>query len=195
MRLKSICVFCGSSNGASPSYVSAAKDLAQCATKKGIQLVYGGASVGLMGVLADTALAAGGRVVGVIPRALVVREIAHRGLTELHVVETMHDRKARMAELADAFVVLPGGLGTLEELFEVWTWGMLGLHAKPFGLLDVERYYRPLLQFLDHARDEGFVRAAQRERLVVDTDPERLLDALSRLVGGTARAAISPLTG
>lgn len=195
MRLKSICVFCGSSNGASPSYVSAAEDLAQCATKKGIQLVYGGASVGLMGVLADTALAAGGRVVGVIPRALVVREIAHRGLTELHVVETMHDRKARMAELADAFVVLPGGLGTLEELFEVWTWGMLGLHAKPFGLLDVERYYRPLLQFLDHARDEGFVRAAQRERLVVDTDPERLLDALSRLVGGTARAAISPLTG
>lgn len=195
MRLKSICVFCGSSNGASPSYVSAAKDLAQCATKKGIQLVYGGASVGLMGVLADTALAGGGRVVGVIPRALVVREIAHRGLTELHVVETMHDRKARMAELADAFVVLPGGLGTLEELFEVWTWGMLGLHAKPFGLLDVERYYRPLLQFLDHARDEGFVRAAQRERLVVDTDPERLLDALSRLVGGTARAAISPLTG
>jgi len=195
MRLKSICVFCGSSNGASPSYVSAAKDLAQCATKKEIQLVYGGASVGLMGVLADTALAGGGRVVGVIPRALVVREIAHRGLTELHVVETMHDRKARMAELADAFVVLPGGLGTLEELFEVWTWGMLGLHAKPFGLLDVERYYRPLLQFLDHARDEGFVRAAQRERLVVDTDPERLLDALSRLVGGTARAAISPLTG
>ncbi|HTI63697.1 MAG TPA: TIGR00730 family Rossman fold protein [Gemmatimonadaceae bacterium] len=195
MRLKSICVFCGSSNGGSPSYATAANELAQCAAKKGIQLVYGGASVGLMGVLADTTLAHGGRVVGVIPRALVVREIAHRGLTELHVVETMHERKARMAELADAFVVLPGGLGTLEELFEVWTWGMLGLHAKPFGLLDVERYYRPLLQFLDHARDEGFVRAAQRERLIVDTDPERLLEALSRLVAGTAPGAVSPLTG
>lgn len=165
MRLKSICVFCGSSNGASPSYVSAAKDLAQCATKKGIQLVYGGASVGLMGVLADTALAGGGRVVGVIPRALVVREIAHRGLTELHVVETMHDRKARMAELADAFVVLPGGLGTLEELFEVWTSASLGMHEKPVLVLDPDGFYAPLWEYLDALRDKGFVRTLALEML------------------------------
>lgn len=142
--------------------------------------MYGGASVGLMGVLADAARACGAEVVGVIPRALVDRELAHRGLTELHVVDTMHERKARMAELSDAFVALPGGLGTLEELFEVWTWGMLGLHAKPYGLLDVAGYYQPLIRFLDHARDEGFIRPAQRARLVVDTDPDRLLDGLAR---------------
>ena len=148
-----------------------------------------------MGVLADTALADGGDVVGVIPRALIDREIAHRGLTELHVVDTMHERKARMAELADAFVALPGGLGTLEELFEVWTWGMLGLHTTPYGLLDVEGYYQPLIRFLDHARDEGFIRAAQRDRLMVDTDPERLLDGLSRAIGGTASSKASLLSG
>ena len=177
--MRSICVFCGSSNGASPSYAAAAKALGECAAAQGIQIVYGGASVGIMGVLADSTLAAGGRVIGVIPRALVEREIAHTNLTELQVVDTMHDRKARMAELADAFVALPGGLGTLEELFEIWTWGMLGLHHKPYGLLDVGGYYQPLIRFLDHARDEGFVRPAQRDRLVVDTDAERLLAALT----------------
>ena len=178
--MRSICVFCGSSSGASASYAAAAKALAVCAAAQRIQIVYGGASVGIMGVLADSTLAAGGRVIGVIPRALVDREIAHTGLTELHVVETMHERKARMAALADAFVALPGGLGTLEELFEIWTWGMLGLHDKPYGLLDVHGYYQPLITFLDHARDEGFVRASQRDRLVVDTDAERLLAALAR---------------
>lgn len=182
MQPKSVCVFCGSSNGLSASYTNAARALADCAAARRIRLVYGGASVGLMGVLADAALARGGVVVGVIPRALVDREIAHGALTELHVVDTMHERKARMAELADAFVALPGGLGTLEELFEVWTWGMLGLHAKPYGLLDVDGYYQPLIRFLDHARDEGFIRPEQRERLVVDTDPTRLLEALSRAI-------------
>lgn len=152
--------------------------------------MYGGASVGIMGVLADATLAAGGRVVGVIPRALVDREIAHTGLTELHVVDTMHERKARMAELSDAFVALPGGLGTLEELFEIWTWGMLGLHDKPYGLLDVDGYYEPLIRFLDHARDEGFVRPAQRDRLVVDTDADRLLAALARAAGVPMGATI-----
>lgn len=189
--IRSICVFCGSAGGASPSYGAAAKALAACAAAQGIQIVYGGASVGIMGVLADAALAAGGRVVGVIPRALVDREIAHTGLTELHVVETMHERKARMTELSDAFIALPGGLGTLEELFEIWTWGMLGLHSKPYGLLDVDSYYAPLIRFLDHARDEGFVRPAQRDRLVVDTDAERLLAALARAAGErTANATI-----
>ena len=152
--------------------------------------MYGGASVSIMGVLADATLAAGGRVVGVIPRALVDREIAHTGLTELHVVDTMHERKARMAELSDAFVALPGGLGTLEEFFEIWTWGMLGLHDKPYGLLDVDGYYEPLIRFLDHARDEGFVRPAQRDRLVVDTDADRLLAALARAAGVPMGATI-----
>ena len=155
--------------------------------------MYGGASVGIMGVLADATLAAGGRIVGVIPRALVDREIAHAGLSELHVVETMHERKARMAELSDAFLALPGGLGTLEELFEIWTWGMLGLHHKPYGVLDVDGYYQPLIKFLDHARDEGFVRPSQRDRLVVDTDAERLLAALARAGGERISKATSLL--
>lgn len=176
--LRSICVFCGSSAGASDDYVSSARAFATEAARRGIRLVYGGASVGLMGACADAALAAGGSVVGVIPRALVDREIAHRGLTELRVVESMHERKATMAALADAFVALPGGLGTLEELFEVWTWGMLGIHAKPCGVLNVRDYYTPLIRFLDHARDEGFVRAAQRAMLVVDTNSGALIERL-----------------
>jgi uncharacterized protein (TIGR00730 family) len=141
-------------------------------------VVYGGASVGLMGVLADTVLAAGGEIIGVIPGRLVDREIAHRGLTELRIVGTMHERKATMAQLADAFIALPGGLGTLEELFEVWTWAQLGLHTKPCGLLNTSRYYDPLIAFLDHARDEGFIRQAQRAALAVDDDPGQLIDML-----------------
>ncbi|HEX8942435.1 MAG TPA: TIGR00730 family Rossman fold protein [Gemmatimonadaceae bacterium] len=176
--IRSICVFCGSSSGVSPAYESAARTFATAIAERGIRLVYGGASVGLMGAIADTALRAGGEVVGVIPRTLVDREIAHGGLTHLHVVDTMHERKAMMADLSDAFVALPGGLGTLEELFEVWTWGMLGLHDKPYGVLDVDGYYSPLIRFLDHACDEGFIRPAQRAKLAVERDPTRLLDAL-----------------
>lgn len=176
--LRSICVFCGSTAGASPGYLAATNVFAREAVRRGVRIVYGGASVGLMGALADCALAAGGEVVGVIPRSLVDREIAHTGLTDLRIVDTMHERKATMAELADAFVALPGGLGTLEELFEVWTWGYLGLHAKPYGLLNVDGYYEPLIQFLDHAREQGFVRSAQRDMLAVDADPIALLDKL-----------------
>jgi uncharacterized protein (TIGR00730 family) len=176
--IRSICVFCGSSSGASAAYETAARAFALTLAQRGIRLVYGGASVGLMGTIADAALEAGGEVIGVMPRALVDREIAHRALSALHVVDTMHERKAMMADLSDAFVALPGGLGTLEELFEVWTWGMLGLHAKPYGLLDVDGYYTPLIRFLDHARDEGFVRPAQRALLVVDDDATRLIDKL-----------------
>ena len=160
------------------AYETAARAFASALVERGIRLVYGGASVGLMGTIADTALKAGGEVVGVMPQALVEREIAHRGLTTLHVVDTMHERKAMMAAQCDAFVALPGGLGTLEELFEVWTWGMLGLHDKPYGLLDVNGYYTPLIRFLEHARDEGFVRPAQHAMLVVDDDVTRLLDRL-----------------
>jgi len=175
-----VCVFCGSSMGARPAYAEAARSLGRLLAERGVGLVYGGASVGLMGVIADAALAAGGEVIGVIPRSLVDREIAHAGLSELRVVTTMHERKAAMAELSEAFVALPGGLGTLEELFEVWTWGHLGIHAKPLGVLDVARFYEPLTAFLDHAVDQGFIRAANRAMLIRDTDPERLLDALLR---------------
>ena len=147
--------------------------------RRGVGLVYGGASVGLMGALADAVLAAGGEAVGVIPRGLVAREVAHRGLTALHVVDTMHERKRRMAELSDAFVALPGGLGTLEELFEVWTWALLGIHAKPVALLDVRGYWAPLLAFLEAAVARGFVRESQRAMVLVDDDAERLLDRVA----------------
>ena len=162
----------------SPTYVVAARDFAREAVRRRLRIVYGGARVGLMGAVADAALEQGGAVIGVMPRMLAEREIAHSGLTELRVVETMHERKATMAQLSDAFIALPGGLGTLEELFEVWTWGMLGLHAKPCGLLNVNRYYEPLIQFLDHACAQGFVRSQQRAMLAVDDDASRLLDAL-----------------
>ena len=178
--MKSVCVFCGSSPGARPSYRDGAERLATAIAKRGLDLVYGGASVGLMGALADAALAAGGRVVGVLPRALDRKEIAHAGLSELRVVDSMHERKAQMAERADAFVALPGGIGTLEEWFEVLTWSQLGFHAKPCGLLDVDGYFAPLLALLDRAVHERFVTPEHRAMIVVEHDAERLLDALER---------------
>jgi uncharacterized protein (TIGR00730 family) len=144
----------------------------------GVRVVYGGGHVGLMGAVADAALVAGGHVVGVIPQHMVDREVAHRGLTELRVVRSMHERKAMMAELSDGFVALPGGLGTLEELFEVWTWGQLGLHRKPYALLDVAGFFQPLLAFLDQQVAERFVRPEHRAMLVVESDPARLLQRL-----------------
>lgn len=177
--MKRVCVFCGSSPGARPSYRDAAVRLGAAIAARGLGLVYGGAHVGLMGVVADAALAARGEVIGVLPRALEARELAHRGLSELHVVESMHERKARMAELSDCFIALPGGVGTLEETFEAWTWTQLGLHAKPCALLDVDGYYAPLQTFLEGAVTERFVRSEHRAMLLVDDDPERLLDALA----------------
>jgi uncharacterized protein (TIGR00730 family) len=171
-------VFCGSAHGRSDAYTAAAGQFGKSLATRGMRVVYGGASVGLMGVVADAVLAEGGEVIGVIPGTLVEREIAHRRLTELRVVESMHERKAGMAALADVFVALPGGLGTLEELFEIWTWGQIGLHAKPYGLLNTAGYYDPLIEFLDHAVREGFVREAQRSALVVSSDPDELLDVL-----------------
>ena len=178
--MKRVCVFCGSSPGARASYRDAAVRLGAAIARRGLGLVYGGAHVGLMGGVADAALAARGEVVGVLPRALEARELAHRGLSELHVVESMHERKALMAELSDCFIALPGGVGTLEETFEAWTWTQLGLHAKPCALLDVDGYYAPLQTFLDGAVTERFVRSEHRAMLLVDDDPERLLDALER---------------
>jgi len=170
-----LCVFCGSSAGSRPDYFAAAEALGRTIAAAGGTLVYGGAKVGLMGALADAALAAGGEVVGVMPRALVEKEIAHQGLTELHVVGSMHERKAMMADRSDGFVAMPGGVGMLEELFEVWTWAQLGYHLKPVGLLDVAGFYGKLAAFLDHQVAEGFVRDAHREMLIVETTPERLL--------------------
>jgi uncharacterized protein (TIGR00730 family) len=176
--LASICVFCGANPGASPAYAAAAAQLGRALGASGRRLVYGGGHVGLMGAVADAALAAGGEVVGVMPQHLVDHEIAHRGLTELRVVQSMHERKAAMAELAEGFAVLPGGLGTLEEFFEIWTWGQLGLHRKPYGLLNVAGFFDPLLAFLDHAVGERFVRAEHRALLVVESDAGRLLERL-----------------
>jgi uncharacterized protein (TIGR00730 family) len=183
--LSSICVFCGSSSGRDPRYGAAAAAVGERLAARGIQLVYGGGRRGLMGAVADAALAAGGRVVGVIPRGLVDRELAHPGVSELRIVETLHERKALMAELADAFLALPGGLGTLEELAEVLSWAQLGLHAKPIGLLDVGGYFRSLDAFLDHAVGEGFVAERHRRLLVRDDDLDRLLDRFAAGYAGS----------
>jgi len=171
-----VCVYAGSNPGSDPAYADAARALASLLAERDIGLVYGGGKVGLMGVLADTALAAGGEVIGVMPQALVDREIAHRGLSELRVVGSMHDRKALMADLSDAFVALPGGIGTLEELIEVYTWSQLGIHDKPCGVLNVRGYYDALASFLDHAVDEGFLRPQHRAVLTVAADPADLLE-------------------
>ena len=173
-----ICVFCGSASGRAPTYTAAARELGQLLAKRGIGLVYGGGNVGLMGELADSVLDAGGRAIGVIPQQLVDREIAHGGLTELHVVENLHQRKALMAELADAFLTLPGGVGTMEELFEVWSWGRLGLHSKPCGLLNVNGYFDSLLTLTDQMVTEGFLEPVHRELLLIEEQPGVLLDRL-----------------
>jgi uncharacterized protein (TIGR00730 family) len=186
--VKSACIFCGSSPGARPQYTEATEDLGGLLVEHGITLVYGGASVGLMGRLADTVLSEGGEAIGVMPRALVEREIAHLGLTDLHVVDSMHERKALMAELSDAFVALPGGLGTLDELFEIYTWSQLGLHQKPCGLLNVDGYYRHVADFLDHAVAERFVREEHRNLLIVEDEPQAMLDRLQ----GFAPATLTP---
>lgn len=177
--IRSLCVFCGSNSGGDPAYANLARDFGALLAKSNIALVYGGGHVGLMGIVADAVLAGGGNAIGVIPRMLWDREVGHRNLTELHVVETMHERKAMMASLSDAFVALPGGLGTLEEIFEVWTWAQLGIHRKPLGFLDVLGFYGPLLSFLDGAVDAEFVRAQHRSMAIVDCDPASLLRRLS----------------
>lgn len=170
----SLCVFCGSSVGSKPGFVDAAVALGKTLAEHRIRLVYGGGRVGLMGAIADATLAAGGEAVGVIPQHLVDREVAHQGLTELRVVHSMHERKALMAELSDGFVALPGGLGTLEEFFEVWTWGQLGLHRKPYGLLNVNGFYDPLIQFIDDLVVQRFVKPEHRRMLIIESDPAML---------------------
>ena len=175
-----ICVFCGSNpgsySGIRPEYAAAARAMASALVRSGLELVYGGGRVGLMGIVADEVLRLGGSAVGVIPRALREREVGHEGLTRLHVVETMHERKAMMADLADAFIALPGGLGTIEEIFEIWTWAQLGMHTKPVGFLDVAGYYAPLMAFLDHAVNEAFIRGEIRRIAIVEENAAALLE-------------------
>jgi uncharacterized protein (TIGR00730 family) len=179
--MRRLCVFCGSSFGANPAYTETAAALGTLLASRGIGLVYGGGNVGLMGVIADAALAAGGEVIGVIPKSLADREIAHTGCTELRVVDSMHTRKAMMADLSDAFVAMPGGVGTFEEFFEAITWTQLGLHRKPCGLLNVAGFYTPLALFIDQAVSDGFIKPVHRAAIVVDDDPVRLLDTLSTI--------------
>ncbi|KAB0665671.1 TIGR00730 family Rossman fold protein [Oryzomonas japonica] len=174
--MKSICVYCGSNPGRREAYANAARDLAKSLVERNLRLVYGGASVGIMGIVADTVLQLGGEAVGVIPDALMRKEIAHPNLTELHVTRSMHERKTMMAELSDGFIALPGGIGTLEEIFEIWTWAQLGFHAKPCGLLNIAGYYDALIAFLDHTVAEQFVREPHRSMLLVEQAPEALLD-------------------
>lgn len=173
--MRSVCVYCGSSRGDRPEYAEAARSLGRSLAERHIELVYGGAQIGLMGEVASAALAHGGRVIGVIPQMLVRKEIAHAGLTALHVTASMHERKQKMADLSEGFIALPGGIGTFEELFEIWTWAQLGLHRRPCGLLNVAGYFDDLVRFLDHATASGFIRVEQRGMLCVERDVDALL--------------------
>jgi uncharacterized protein (TIGR00730 family) len=177
-HVKRLAVYCGSASGSQPVFAEATCQTAQTMLRRGVDLVYGGGRLGLMGLVADTVLAGGGRVYGVIPTALVNLEVAHTGLTELHRVETMHERKAKMTDLADAFLALPGGIGTLDELFEAWSWNALGYHKKPFCLLNVAGYWDGMIEFIDHATESGFLSAQRREQLLVADTPDKALDLL-----------------
>ncbi|MGV2289453.1 TIGR00730 family Rossman fold protein [Trinickia sp. YCB016] len=178
--MKSVCVYCGSSFGVKPVYAKAAQSFGRALVEAGLTLVYGGGRVGLMGTIADEVLAAGGRAIGVIPELLVNKEVGHRGLSELHVVPDMHQRKKMMADLSDAFVALPGGAGTLEELFEVYTWAQLGYHHKPVALYNIEGYYDPLITMLEHTVQEGFMQQTYFDILQIDADAAALIDKIKR---------------
>ncbi|HEX6749303.1 MAG TPA: TIGR00730 family Rossman fold protein [Longimicrobium sp.] len=190
--LRRVCVFCGSNPGGRPDYAAAAREMGRVLVERGLGLVYGGGNVGLMGIVADTVLAGGGEVVGVIPEALMAREVGHAGLTELHVVRTMHERKAMMADRADAFVAMPGGFGTFEEFCEVLTWSQLGFHPKPCGLLNVAGYYDPLLALFDRGAEEGFIPPQHRALVIEETDPARLLDRFAAFRPPTTSKWIRP---
>jgi len=187
MHIKSIGVYCGARLGKLATYVEAAEDLAKVLVENNISLVYGGANVGIMGYLADSMLAKGGRVVGVIPQGLVDKEIAHHGIQELHVVESMHQRKAMMAELSDGFIALPGGVGTLEEFFEIWTWAQLGIHAKPFGLLNVANYFDKLIDFCRHMVAHGFLQERFLKMIQVSIHPQDVINAFMYYQAPVAR--------
>lgn len=180
--MQTVCVFCGANPGIDPQFLQGARALGEALAATGRALVYGGAKVGLMGALADSVLAGGGKAIGVLPQSLVDREVAHRGLTELHIVSSMHERKTMMAAFADAFVMMPGGLGTLEEFFEVWTWAQLGLHRKPIGIFGPRAFFSPLLAYLDHLVSQGFVRPEHRRMVTLEENPNALLERLAHSI-------------
>jgi uncharacterized protein (TIGR00730 family) len=191
-QLKSLAIFCGSSMGSDPCYRQAVERLAGVLVEKQITIVYGGAAVGLMGVLADTALASGGKVIGVIPKLLFNIEIAHRGLSECHVVASMHERKAKIAELADGFIVLPGGAGTMDEFFEIYTWAQLHLHLKPCGILNINHYYDPVIKFLDQTVAQGFMNHQNRNMVFVESEIEKLLESFTAYIPSDLGKWITP---
>jgi len=193
-RLSAVCVFCGSNSGADAVYAESARRMGQIFADRGIELVYGGGRVGLMGALADAALAAGGRVIGVIPEGLRRREVAHESLTELHVVHTMHERKQLMSDLADGFIAMPGGFGTFEEFCEVLTWSQLGMHAKPCGLLNVKSYYAGLLTLFDHAVAEQLLHPRNRAMVIAESEPKLLLDAMAQYRAPAVEKWLTPET-
>src|SRR3989339_780939 len=190
--MKAVCVYCGSSPGRLDVYAEAACALGQALVARDLGLVYGGASIGLMGLVADTVLQLGGRAVGVIPQALARKEVVHRHLTELHVTQSMHERKTMMAELSDGFIAMPGGIGTLEEIFEIWTWAQLGIHAKPCGLLNVAGYFDALTRFLDHATAGAFLKPPHRALLIVEQQPQALLDRFASYQPPSIRKWLEP---
>ena len=189
-NVQRLAVYCGSAGGSRPEFAEAACATAAAMVGRGVDLVYGGGRLGLMGLIADSVLGAGGRAYGVIPTALVNLEVAHTGLTELHRVETMHERKAKMTDLADAFLALPGGVGTLDELFEAWSWNALGYHAKPFCLLNVDGFWDGMIQFIDHATESGFLSANRRSQLLVAETPEEALEKLDEAAAAATQGMV-----
>jgi uncharacterized protein (TIGR00730 family) len=189
-QVKRLAVYCGSASGSRPEFAEATRATAAAMLRSGVDLVYGGGRLGLMGLIADSILAGGGHVFGVIPKALVNLEVAHTGVTELQTVETMHERKAQMTELADAFLALPGGVGTLDELFEAWSWNALGYHAKPFCLLNVDGFWDGMIQFIDHATESGFLSAQRRSQLLVADTPEEALEKLDEAAAAATQGMV-----
>ncbi|WP_308517960.1 TIGR00730 family Rossman fold protein [Sphingomonas flavescens] len=188
--MKRLAVYCGSASGSRPEFAEATRATAAAMLGRGVDLVYGGGRLGLMGLIADNVLAGGGKVFGVIPRALVNLEVAHEGVTELHTVDTMHERKAKMTDLADAFLAMPGGVGTLDELFEAWSWNALGYHAKPFCLLNVDGFWNGMIAFIDHATESGFLSTQRRSQLLVAASPEEALEKLDEAAAAATQGMV-----
>ncbi len=189
-HVKRLAVYCGSASGSRPEFAEATRATAAAMLGRGVDLVYGGGRLGLMGLIADNVLAGGGKVFGVIPRALVNLEVAHEGVTELHTVDTMHERKAKMTDLADAFLAMPGGVGTLDELFEAWSWNALGYHAKPFCLLNVDGFWNGMIAFIDHATESGFLSTQRRSQLLVAASPEEALEKLDEAAAAATQGMV-----